>query len=43
MPVIIPSDVSDEDRMVDAFRAGADDYIIKPSGPASSSLAYTPI
>ena len=33
MPVIIPSDVSDEDRMVDAFRAGADDYIIKPFRP----------
>jgi two-component system KDP operon response regulator KdpE len=25
--------VSDEDRVVDAFRAGADDYIVKPFRP----------
>jgi two-component system KDP operon response regulator KdpE len=33
IPLIILSHVSDEDRMVDAFRAGADDYIIKPFRP----------
>jgi two-component system KDP operon response regulator KdpE len=33
MPIIILSDVSDEDRVVDAFHAGADDYIVKPFRP----------
>jgi two-component system KDP operon response regulator KdpE len=33
MPLIIVSHVSDEDRIVDAFAAGADDYIIKPFRP----------
>jgi two-component system, OmpR family, KDP operon response regulator KdpE len=33
MPLIILSQVTDEDRMVDAFEAGADDYIIKPFRP----------
>ena len=33
MPLMILSHVSDEDRMVDAFRAGADDYIVKPFRP----------
>jgi two-component system KDP operon response regulator KdpE len=33
MPIIILSNVSDEDRVVDAFRAGADDYIVKPFRP----------
>jgi two-component system KDP operon response regulator KdpE len=33
MPLIIVSHVSDEDRMVDAFSAGADDYILKPVRP----------
>jgi len=33
MPLIVVSRVSDEDRIVDAFTAGADDYITKPFGP----------
>jgi two-component system KDP operon response regulator KdpE len=33
IPVIILSRVSDEDRIVEAFQAGADDYIIKPFKP----------
>jgi two-component system, OmpR family, KDP operon response regulator KdpE len=33
MPLIIVSHVSDEDRIVDAFTAGADDYITKPFRP----------
>jgi two-component system KDP operon response regulator KdpE len=33
MPLIILSGVSDEDRIVEAFQAGADDYIIKPFRP----------
>jgi two-component system KDP operon response regulator KdpE len=33
MPILIVTHVSDEDRMVDAFHAGADDYIIKPFRP----------
>jgi two-component system KDP operon response regulator KdpE len=33
VPIIILSNVSDEDRIVDAFRAGADDYIVKPFRP----------
>jgi two-component system KDP operon response regulator KdpE len=33
IPLIILSHVSDEDRIVDAFQAGADDYIIKPFRP----------
>ena len=33
MPLVILSDVTDEDRMVHAFQAGADDYIIKPFRP----------
>jgi two-component system, OmpR family, KDP operon response regulator KdpE len=33
MPLIIVSHVSDEDRIVDAFAAGADDYITKPFRP----------
>jgi two-component system KDP operon response regulator KdpE len=33
MPLIVLSHVSDEDRMVEAFRAGADDYIVKPFRP----------
>jgi two-component system KDP operon response regulator KdpE len=33
MPLIIVSHVSDEDRIVDAFAAGADDYIAKPFRP----------
>ncbi len=33
MPLIIVSRVSDEDRIVEAFAAGADDYITKPFGP----------
>jgi two-component system, OmpR family, KDP operon response regulator KdpE len=34
MPIIILSSVSDENRVVDAFRAGADDYIVKPFRPS---------
>jgi two-component system KDP operon response regulator KdpE len=33
MPLIVVSHVSDEDRIVDAFAAGADDYVIKPFRP----------
>jgi two-component system, OmpR family, KDP operon response regulator KdpE len=33
MPLIIVSHVSDEDRIVDAFAAGADDYVTKPFAP----------
>jgi two-component system KDP operon response regulator KdpE len=33
MPLIILSHVSDEDQMVDAFRAGVDDYMTKPFSP----------
>jgi two-component system, OmpR family, KDP operon response regulator KdpE len=33
MPLIIVSHISDEDRIVDAFSAGADDYITKPFRP----------
>jgi two-component system KDP operon response regulator KdpE len=33
MPLIVVSRVSDEDRVVDAFAAGADDYITKPFRP----------
>lgn len=33
MPILIVTHVSDEDRMVDAFHAGADDYVIKPFRP----------
>jgi two-component system, OmpR family, KDP operon response regulator KdpE len=33
MPLIIVSQVSDEGRIVDAFSAGADDYITKPFRP----------
>lgn len=33
MPLIILSDGSDEDRMVEAFRAGVDDYLTKPFSP----------
>src|SRR5262249_786460 len=33
MPVIFLSHVSDEPRIVGAFRAGADDYILKPFRP----------
>jgi two-component system, OmpR family, KDP operon response regulator KdpE len=33
MPLIVVSHVSDEDRIVDAFAAGADDYVTKPFGP----------
>jgi two-component system, OmpR family, KDP operon response regulator KdpE len=33
MPLIVVSQVSDEDRIVDAFAAGADDYITKPFRP----------
>jgi two-component system, OmpR family, KDP operon response regulator KdpE len=33
MPLIVVSRVSDEDRIVDAFTAGADDYITKPFRP----------
>jgi two-component system KDP operon response regulator KdpE len=33
MPLIVMSRVSDEDRIVDAFTAGADDYITKPFRP----------
>jgi two-component system, OmpR family, KDP operon response regulator KdpE len=33
MPLIVVSHVSDEDRIVDAFTAGADDYITKPFRP----------
>jgi two-component system, OmpR family, KDP operon response regulator KdpE len=33
MPLVVVSDVSDEDRIVDAFAAGADDYITKPFRP----------
>lgn len=32
-PVIVVSHVSDEDKIVDAFAAGADDYITKPFRP----------
>jgi two-component system, OmpR family, KDP operon response regulator KdpE len=33
MPLIIVSHVSDENRIVDAFAAGADDYVTKPFRP----------
>jgi two-component system, OmpR family, KDP operon response regulator KdpE len=33
MPLIVVSHVSDEDRIVEAFAAGADDYVTKPFGP----------
>jgi two-component system KDP operon response regulator KdpE len=33
IPLIVVSRVSDEDRIVDAFTAGADDYITKPFRP----------
>ena len=33
MPILIVTQVSDEDRMVDAFHAGADDYVVKPFRP----------
>jgi two-component system KDP operon response regulator KdpE len=33
MPLIVVSRVSDEDRIVDAFAAGADDYVTKPFRP----------
>ncbi len=33
MPLIVVSHVSDEDRIVDVFAAGADDYITKPFRP----------
>jgi two-component system KDP operon response regulator KdpE len=33
MPLIVVSHVSDEDRIVDAFAAGADDYVTKPFRP----------
>jgi two-component system KDP operon response regulator KdpE len=33
MPIVVLSEVSDEDRMVDAFQSGADDYIVKPFRP----------
>ena len=33
MPLVIVSHVSDEDRILDAFAAGADDYITKPFRP----------
>jgi two-component system KDP operon response regulator KdpE len=33
MPLIVVSHVSDEDRIVDAFAAGADDYVTKPFSP----------
>ena len=33
MPLIVVSHVSAEDRIVDAFAAGADDYVIKPFSP----------
>ena len=33
MPLIIVSHVSGEDRMVEAFRAGVDDYLTKPFSP----------
>jgi two-component system, OmpR family, KDP operon response regulator KdpE len=33
MPLIVVSHVADEDRIVDAFAAGADDYITKPFRP----------
>jgi len=33
MPLIVVSHVSDEDRVVDAFAAGADDYVTKPFRP----------
>jgi two-component system KDP operon response regulator KdpE len=33
MPLIVVSRVPDEDRIVDAFAAGADDYITKPFRP----------
>jgi two-component system KDP operon response regulator KdpE len=33
IPVIFVSHVSDEDRILDAFAAGADDYVIKPFRP----------
>ncbi|MBV9196983.1 MAG: response regulator transcription factor, partial [Solirubrobacterales bacterium] len=34
VPIIILSSVSHEDQVVDAFRAGADDYIVKPFRPS---------
>jgi two-component system, OmpR family, KDP operon response regulator KdpE len=33
MPLIVASRVSDEDQIVDAFAAGADDYVTKPFRP----------
>ena len=33
MPLIVVSRVSDEDRVIQAFRSGADDYITKPFRP----------
>jgi DNA-binding response OmpR family regulator len=33
MPLIVVSQVSDEDRIVDALAAGADDYITNPFRP----------
>jgi two-component system, OmpR family, KDP operon response regulator KdpE len=33
MPLIVASHVSDDDRIVDAFTGGADDYITKPVRP----------
>ena len=33
VPIIILSSVSDEDGVLDAFRAGADDYVVKPFRP----------
>jgi two-component system, OmpR family, KDP operon response regulator KdpE len=33
MPLIVVSRISDEDRVVEAFTAGADDYITKPFRP----------
>jgi two-component system KDP operon response regulator KdpE len=33
MPLIVLSHVSDEDRMVEAFRAGVDDYLTRPFSP----------
>ena len=33
LPVIVLSRTSDETRLIDAFDAGADDYVTKPFGP----------
>ncbi len=42
MPIIVLSAIGEEDEKVRALAAGADDYVTKPSGHASSSPGWKP-